>query len=105
MENEENIIQIENVEEDSNLENTEELEQTEENESSTGDDNEGLALDSNDNNDTSAYSTEITLTDSQYEAFIEHFTLTNNLLLIEVMFLFTIFLYLFLHFCLERRRV
>lgn len=108
MENEKFEIQNEDVVEENSVEVTEDNTQNNEEQNNSADEstynNEEYSMYNNDNSSSAVYSTELIIEETQYNNLVANLNLLNNLGIIQVMFLFLLFIYLFIHFCLERRK-
>lgn len=110
MENDENEIQNTDIQEQDEMENTEINSEdvfTTDNTTIEGNitEYEGSSNNSNDIDESVLYtSTTVILDDTQYNTLIENINMINQLGIIQIMFLFTIFIYLFIHFSIERRK-
>lgn len=97
MENEENEIQSTSIQEQDEMENTENFE-------GESIESEGDSVSNNDNIQLVSSTDTFILNETQYNKIIQNMNMINNLGIIQVMFLFTIFIYLFIHFSIERRK-
>ena len=109
MENDENEIQNTDIQEQDEMENTEINSEdvfTTDNTTIEGiiTEYEGSSNNSNDIDESVSNSSTYVLDEIQYNNIIDNINMVNQLSLIQVMFLFTLLLYLFIHFSTERRK-
>ena len=104
IENENTIIQeqieMENTETLSEQESSTDIGDTE----GTTTESEGNIVSNNDNSESFSDTTSYVIDETQYNTIIQNINMINQLGIIQVMFLFTIFMYLFIHFSIERRK-
>ena len=109
MENDENEIQNSDVQKQDEMENTETFSEQESpgsfgDSEGTNSEFEGNTVYSNDNSEPVFYSNTYVLDETQYNNICNNLIILNHLNIVQVMFLFTLFLYLFIHFSMERRK-